>query len=428
MTDKSIVLPYGKKSLYAKLPDTAKITHLHVGLEKWHPEHSEAELVAAALENPIGSLRLSQLAQGKKKVVIISSDHTRPVPSRILMPALLKEIRMGNPDADITILIATGCHRKTSYEEMIEKYGESIVEKEHICVHDCDADDLVDYGLLPSGNPLLLNPLAASADLLVAEGFIEPHFFAGFSGGRKSVLPGICGRKTILYNHCAKNIADIHSVTGNLQNNPIHEDMVNASRKADLQFILNVVLGTKQDIIGAFAGDPEAAHQAGVEFEKKLCGCSALPADIVITSNGGYPLDQNIYQSVKGMSTAKQLCKKGGIIVLAAQCIDGHGGQYFYDTFSSCNSARQVSNDILSRTPEETEPDQWQSQIFADVLQWATVILVTEAPKTMVEALHMQWAPDLGTAISMALEISVEKNPSITCLPDAISAIIHPAS
>lgn len=423
MTGEVIRLPYGKSSVQACFPTPIHVNNLQTQASK-EPSLSGSGLVREALRMPIAGKRLCELAQGKKRVVIISSDHTRPVPSRILMPELLREIRQGNPLAEIVILVATGCHRAPTHEELLEKYGAEIVARETICIHDCDAEDLVDLGDLPSGNRLWLNNVAAHADLLIAEGFIEPHFFAGFSGGRKSVLPGICGRKTILRNHCAANIAHVRSVSGMLEGNPVHMDMLCAAKAAKLAFILNVVLGENGKIIGAFAGAPEETHQAGVAFAKTVFGCCAPLADIVVTSNGGYPLDQNIYQSVKGMSTAKQLCKKGGVIIMVAQCGDGHGGKEFFETFANDIPVEQIYRQILSRSPNQTKPDQWQSQIFAEVLQWATVILVSDAPKSMVEAMRMTWAGSLQQAIDLALQISNQKHPEVTCLPDAVSAIV----
>ena len=203
----------------------------------------QTELVEAALEAPIGSEPLEKLVQGKKKVVLIASDHTRPVPSKLIIPPMLQQLRQGNPDADITILIATGCHRGTTREELVQKFGEDIVQNEKIYIHDCDERDmLVNIGTLPSGSACEINRLAYEADLLVAEGFIEPHFFAGFSGGRKSVLPGIAGRSTVLGNHCSEFIAHPSARTGILENNPLHIDMLWAAKTAKLAFRENLSL------------------------------------------------------------------------------------------------------------------------------------------------------------------------------------------
>ena len=178
------------------------------------------------------------------------------------MPAMLDEIRKGNPDADITILIPTGCHRGTTKDELINKFGAEIVKNEKIYIHDCDDRDmLVNIGTLPSGGECEINKIAYEADLLLAEGFIEPHFFAGFSGGRKSVLPGIAGRTTVLANHCSEFIAHPKVRTGILDGNPIHKDMLWAANKAKLKYIVNVVLNGDKDIIYAVAGDTEKAHK-----------------------------------------------------------------------------------------------------------------------------------------------------------------------
>jgi len=204
---RELQFPYGKKHLKIDVEEKYLKGVLCSYLNEYVPEKGETELVREALEHPIGSVKLSELAKEKNKVVIIASDHTRPVPSRIIMPLMLEEIRKGNPDADITILIATGFHRLTSREELVSKFGEEIVEKEKIRVHDSTRDeDMVYLGKLPSGGDLLINRLAYEADLLCSEGFIEPHFFAGYSGGRKSVLPGVASRKRVLAKHCTRLI------------------------------------------------------------------------------------------------------------------------------------------------------------------------------------------------------------------------------
>ena len=204
--------------------------------------------------------------------MIIASDHTRPVPSKIIIPPLLEEIRSVNPSADITFLIAAGCHRDTKREELVDKFGEDIVNNETIVVHDCtDRENLVSLGILPSGGELYINRLAYEADLLISEGFIEPHFFAGFSGGRKSVLPGVAARESVLANHCSEFIAHPNARTGILKDNPIHEDMLWAAKRAKLAYIVNVVINEKKEAIYAVAGDVEKAHLAGCEFLYGLC-------------------------------------------------------------------------------------------------------------------------------------------------------------
>jgi len=235
--------PYGKGKLSLDLAEERINSILVSDVEEYHPKASEEEIVRDALAEPIASCNLRGLVKDKKSIVIISSDHTRPVPSHITMPILLEEIRKANPGIDITILVATGFHRASTEEELRDKYGDQIVDKEKIVVHDCkDDENMVKLGILPSGGELVLNKLAIESDLLIAEGFIEPHFFAGFSGGRKSVLPGIASKDTVLANHCSEFIAHSKSRTGILEGNPLHLDMLYAAEKAGLEFILNVVL------------------------------------------------------------------------------------------------------------------------------------------------------------------------------------------
>lgn len=421
-------LPFGKEKIKLELPEEqvagVLVSHAH----EYKAPKSEAELVADALANPIGSPKLSDLAKGKKNCVIISSDHTRPVPSHVIMPQLLAELRKGNPDIDITILIATGMHRATTKEELIAKYGKEIAEHEKFVIHVSRNDeDMVSIGTLPSGGDCRINKLAANADLLISEGFIEPHFFAGMSGGRKSVLPGIASKVTVLANHCSEFINSPHARTGILQGNPIHEDMLYAAKAAKLAFICNVVIDADKKVIAAFAGDREKAHYAGADFEMKLAGVKPVPADIVITTNGGYPLDQNIYQSVKGMTVAEATCKEGGVIIDVSSCSDGHGGEDFYNNLKNAESIQKAMDEILARGRNETVFDQWEAQILMRMLLKFTIIMVTEAPQQMVEDMHMKYAASVDDALAMAKEVLAKKgitDPKITVIPDGVSVIV----
>lgn len=421
-------LPFGKEKIKLELPEEqvagVLVSHAH----EYKAPKSEAELVADALANPIGSPKLSDLAKGKKNCVIISSDHTRPVPSHVIMPQLLAELRKGNPDIDITILIATGMHRATTKEELIAKYGKEIAEHEKFVIHVSRNDeDMVSIGTLPSGGDCRINKIAANADLLISEGFIEPHFFAGMSGGRKSVLPGIASKVTVLANHCSEFINSPKARTGILQGNPIHEDMLYAAKAAKLAFICNVVIDADKKVIAAFAGDREKAHYAGADFEMKLAGVKPVPADIVITTNGGYPLDQNIYQSVKGMTAAEATCKEGGVIIDVSSCSDGHGGEDFYNNLKNAESIQKAMDEILARGRNETVFDQWEAQILMRMLLKFTIIMVTEAPQQMVEDMHMKYAASVDDALAMAKEVLAKKgnkDPKITVIPDGVSVIV----
>ena len=417
---------YGAGTLPLEIPDGrlngVLLSHAH----DFKPQDSESGLVRRALENPIGTPRLCDLVKGKKNIVLLASDHTRPVPSKIIFPLLVEEIRRGNPDAKLTILVSTGCHRGTTKEELVAKFGSEVCNTYPILIHDCDASEVVKIGTLPSGGDLLVNKTAVDADLLIAEGFIEPHFFAGFSGGRKSVFPGVTNKMSVMANHCSAFIDDPASRTGILENNPIHKDMVYAAGVANLAFIVNVVIDSDKKVINAVAGHYDQAHLTGTRFVRDLAGVKALPADIVITTNGGYPLDQNLYQAVKSMTAAEATVKEGGVTIIAARCEDGHGGEVFYNTFRDEKDLNRMMGCFMARKAEETIPDQWQSQIFARVLLRSTVIMVTDAPRQMVEDLHMRWAPSLEDALKMADGILGHDKGSITAIPDGIGVIVLP--
>ena len=419
-------LPYAKTRLPLDLPDERVKAVLTSAAEEYVPAAGQSELVAAALAAPIGSPSVSELARGKKHVLIITSDHTRPVPSRITMPLYLAAIRKYNPEVRVTILIATGMHRPTTREELIAKLGEDIVAHEEIVVHDayCD-EDMTFKGILPSGGELWLNKLVDEVDFICSEGFIEPHFFAGFSGGRKSILPGVASRKTVLWNHNALFIANKMARAGNLTGNPIHEDMLFAAKAAGLAFILNVVINSDKEIIAAFAGDVEQAHRTGCELVAKMAQVAPVPADLVITTNGGYPLDQNLYQTVKGMTAAEACVNEGGVIIIASSCADGSGGDFFYHLLADAPSGEAAYRALNGVAPADTEFDQWEAQILARILTRCRVIVVsTDADKAMIRAMHMECVDTLQEAVALADNWLGGSKP-ITVIPDGIAVIVR---
>jgi len=421
-----ISIPYHRTRLEAVVDDARLAGVFTSALPPAVPD--EAACVAAALDAPIDSPRLEELAAGKRRIVIICSDHTRPVPSKVIIPQMLARLRRGNPDAEITLLVATGFHRLTTREELVNKFGEEIVARETIVVHDSSAaDDLVPAGTLPSGGALIVNRRVMEADLVVSEGFIEPHFFAGFSGGRKSVLPGVVSRTTVLANHCAEFIASPCARTGNLEGNPIHRDMTFAAETARLAFIVNVVIDGEKRIVHAVAGHFRAAHEAGCRWLKDICRVRVPVSDIVVTSNGGYPLDQNVYQSVKGMTAAEAVCRPGGVIVMAASCADGAGGESFRRHLAEATSPQEVLDAVAKVPRDRTEPDQWEYQILARVLATHTVILVSrDCDPALLRSMHLETAASLEEALARADEI-VGSAARIAVIPDGVSVIAEPA-
>jgi nickel-dependent lactate racemase len=279
-------------------------------------------------------------------------------------------------------------------------------------------------GILPSGGELWVDRVAAEADLLVSEGFIEPHFFAGFSGGRKSILPGIAGMTTVLANHCGEFIHSPKARTGILEGNPIHRDMVWAAQKIGLKFIVNVVINGDKKVMKAFAGDCLAAHAAGCEYLNGLCRIDVPMADIVITSNGGYPLDQNIYQSVKGMTAGEAAAKEGGVIVMSSSCSNGHGGEGFYKFMAEMPSAKALYEQLSAVPQEETKPDQWQAQILARVMAHHDVIvLCDECSRDLINKMGMHAVATPEEAMSLAFKLK-GKNATVAAIPDGVSVIV----
>ena len=384
---------------------------------------SGVEIVRAAMAEPIDSPRLRELARGKKNCVVIVSDHTRPVPSRDILPPMLEELRAGSPDIEVTLLVATGFHRPTSMKELEDKLGKEIMESCRVVVHDCrDGSSNVEIGTLPSGAPCVIDRLAVETELLVAEGFIEPHFFAGFSGGRKSVLPGVADQVTVLGNHCSRFIDSPFARTGVLDGNPIHEDMLAAAEMAKLAFIVNVVIDEEKKTVAAFAGNFRTAHRRGCDYMLDYFKVAPVPSEIVVTSNGGAPLDQNLYQCVKSMTAAEASCVEGGVIVLCAECADGHGGEGFYHALRDCESPAALYAEQMATPQDRTAADQWESQILARILMHHTVIFVTRPElKDMVEEMKMRWAPTLDDALAAARAMGKS---SLCFIPNGISVIV----
>ena len=418
-----ISIPYGKGQLLWEQPCDGLLTSR---VDELKSEKSGRELVEAAMEHPIGTPKLSELAAGKKTCTIIISDHTRPVPSRDILPPMLRQLREGNHDIQVTLLVATGFHRPTTAAELEAKLGQEIACREKIVVHDAfDAGSNVRIGILPSGAPLVIDRAAVETDLLISEGFIEPHFFAGFSGGRKSVLPGVCDKKTVLGNHCGQFIASPCARTGVLEGNPLHIDMVAAAEMAKLAFIVNVVIDEEKKTVAAFAGDFRKAHEAGVSFLRQYCEVKAVAADIVITSNGGAPLDQNIYQCVKGLTAAEATAREGAVLIICAELADGTGGEGFYTSLRDCESPAAHFAQCAATPQNETIPDQWESQILARILMKHRVIFVSrpEMETTLLE-MKLDYAPDLNTAVAMARQ-DKGQDASITLIPNGISVVIR---
>lgn len=420
---RTIPIPYYTSTLALHVEEENLKAVLTAKMHGFHAEKSQEQLVLDALEHPVGSPRLRTLAEGKRNIVIVTSDHTRAVPSKITLPLLLKEIRSGNPDADITILIATGLHRPTTEEEQRRMFGDEIVDHEKIAINNAFApEQFVELCTLPSGAVFQVNRLAAECDLLVTEGFVEPHFFAGFSGGRKSILPGICSERTVNENHSYKAVSHPRSNSGMLKDNPIHADMLCAAKAVNVQFIFNVALDGEKKIVAAWAGDLEKAHEAGVAFIRQWSQCPAVTGDIVVTSNGGYPLDQNLYQSPKAMATAEACAGEDGVIIMCCSCCDGMGGAHFGQLIQR-GTPDEIDRYLSSIPPEKTIPEQWCTQVCVRVLRKHPVILVTTfLSHDEVRKANMIPASTPDEALEIAYRLKGEQA-SVVVIPDGVSVL-----
>ncbi len=420
---RTIPIPYYTSTLALHVEEENLKAVLTAKMHGFHAEKSQEQLVLDALEHPVGSPRLRTLAEGKRKIVIVTSDHTRAVPSKITLPLLLKEIRSGNPDADITILIATGLHRPTTEEEQRRMFGDEIVDHEKIAINNAFApEQFVELCTLPSGAVFQVNRLAAECDLLVTEGFVEPHFFAGFSGGRKSILPGICSERTVNENHSYKAVSHPLSNSGMLKDNPIHADMLCAAKAVNVQFIFNVALDGEKKIVAAWAGDLEKAHEAGVAFIRQWSQCPVVTGDIVVTSNGGYPLDQNLYQSPKAMATAEACAGEDGVIIMCCSCCDGMGGAHFGQLIQR-GTPDEIDRYLSSIPPEKTIPEQWCTQVCVRVLRKHPVILVTTfLSHDEVRKANMIPASTPDEALEIAYRLKGEQA-SVVVIPDGVSVL-----
>jgi nickel-dependent lactate racemase len=337
-------IPYGKTEICARVP-----TRNYLGTidpkEKPGVKDVAAEF-QRALDAPIGTTRLSELAKPGQKVVIVVNDHTRSTPSYIIVPPVLDELnKAGVQDSDITVIFGCGTHRAPKPEEMKALVGEEVLKRVKTVSHDCRAQDLVYVGRTKAMTKVYLNKAFVEADLRVLTGDIELHYYAGYGGGRKSVLPAVSGEETIQHNHSM--MLHPKARTGVLEGNPIHEDMIEAARFAKVDFIVNIVTNSRGELVRAFAGDLEQAFYEGVKLVDEMYKVPIeRRADIVVVSPGGHPHDIDLYQSYKGVDDALEAVKRGGVIIWAAECPEGHGNEVFHDWMTKFKEPKDMESEI----------------------------------------------------------------------------------
>jgi lactate racemase len=366
-----IWIAFGKDGKTLNLPDSWDVQVVEPVFTPGLPDPHRA--LCTALESPIEEQGLAKLAHPGQKIGIIVNDISRATPTPAIVKAILTQLDP-IPVEDITIFNALGTHRENTDVELRRMIGDDLVDRYRIVQNNClDRTTQMCLGQTKRGNPVWINRELMACDLKILTGFIEPHFFAGFSGGGKAIMPGMAGLETILGNHSAVNIANPLATWGITTGNPIWEEVREAAQMAGRTFLVNVSLNRNKEITAVFAGNLEAAHQTGCEVVKKSAMVEVNRLfDIVVTSNSGYPLDLNLYQAVKGMSAAAQVVRPGGAILAAAECWDGipdHGlfGQLLRD-------AANVQT-LLStiKSPGFSKQDQWQAQILGQILLKAEV-------------------------------------------------------
>jgi len=366
-----IKLAYGKTGLPLELDDSLNVTVVEPTFVPALADPGSA--VRRALGEPVGSPPLRDLVRPGTRVGVVFSDITRPAPNPLLLGAVL-EVLDSVPGVEIVLFNALGTHRPNTEAELRGMVGDAVFERRRIVQNDTfDPATQVRVGMTSKGHETWLNAELMSCDLKVLTGFIEPHLFAGFSGGGKAIMPGMAGQRTVLGNHDAGMVGHPKAIWGVTHGNPIWEEVREVAGQAGRLFLLNVTLNRDKAVTGVFAGDLDRAHAAGCAFVKRSAMVPVpLPFDIVITTNSGYPLDINLYQSVKGMRAADQVVRPGGSIVIAASCWDGipeHGlyGKLLRET----RSPRELLDKI--RAPGFLEQDQWQAHIQALIQQKAAI-------------------------------------------------------
>ncbi len=338
-------LPYGKTEVCVRIPTRNFLSTIEP-VEKPSVQDARAE-IERALREPVGSNTLSDIVKPEHKVAIVVDDATRPAPSNLMVPPILDELnRKGVKDENITVIFGCGTHRAVTHEEAVKLLGEAVLNHVKVISHDCKSQDHIYTGKTRKhGTEVYLNRVFAEAQVKILTGDVCFHYYAGYGGGRKSVLPAVASEKTIKHNHAM--LLYPKAKTGVLEGNPVHEDMVEAAKLARVNFILNVVMNKEGEIVKAFAGDLEQAFYEGVGLVNEMYRVQVnRKADIVVVSPGGHPADVNLFQAYKGVDSALEVVKRGGVIILVAECPEGYGNQVFYDWMVKLKDLKAVEKRI----------------------------------------------------------------------------------
>jgi nickel-dependent lactate racemase len=396
-----IILAYGRSGLAVDFPDNAT-TVIEPRQAAALPDERQALL--AALEQPMGCPPLRQQLKPDARVCLTFTDITRATPNERLIPWLLEYVERWVQRENITLLNSLGTHRPNTPAELEQMLGREIVANYRIEHNDPENEAAhANLGRLGDGTPVLVSRHLLEADVRIITGFIEPHFFAGFSGGPKGIVPGAAHLRTVMSNHGPRNMSSPNATFGLTHGNPLWEELFQAARLAGPVFLCNVTLDTRRNITGIFAGDLAAAHRVGTEFVRREA-MQAVPRlfDVVVSSNSGYPLDMNLYQGVKGMAAGARILKPGGRLILACECSDGvPAGSSYEALLRGAASPAELLQQLAASTT--VRPDQWQVQIQAQIQQKAEVLLHSSLPTETVRAAHFTPCADIAAAVREGL-------------------------
>ena len=393
-------LPYGRTKVRLEVPEGSFLGTVEPKDVPGAPDPEEE--VLRALSEPIGTGTIDSLVGPGDKVVVTAEDHTRSAPSWLMVPMILDELnRAGVEDADITVLFACGTHRPVRPEEAERLLGPEVLKRVRVVSHDCNAPDHVYVGDTSFGNRVELDRLFAGADVRILTGDIDLHYYAGYGGGRKSVLPGVSSARTIQFNHAM--LLHPNAKMGVLEGNPVHEDMLEAAKLADVAFILNVVMNAEHEVVRAFAGDLEKAFMEGVKLVDEIYKVPIEEkADVVVVSCGGHPHDIDLYQAYKGIYTALEAVEDGGVIVAVAECPEGHGHKVFYEWMTRFKTLEEMEAEIRRRFVLGGH----KAYYLMKALEKAHIILVSAMPSSYVrDVFRLEPAKTAQEGLEKALEL-----------------------
>ncbi|MHB8767095.1 MAG: nickel-dependent lactate racemase family protein, partial [Deferrisomatales bacterium] len=400
-----VTLKYGTRGLDVDLPQTPGFLGV---LAPSEPEilADSAAAVAESLARPIASEPLARVARGRRSACVVVSDVTRPVPNTLLLPPLLATLEAEGIDRSrILILVATGMHRPSTDAERVRLVGPEVAGRYAVVDHLSKArDEMAEVGRIGGQVPALVNRRYLEAELKILTGFIEPHLWAGYSGGRKSILPGVSSLETLQFMHGPEMVAHPRCKYGVLEGNPFHEAGLEVMKLAGADFLVNVTLDTSKRVTGVFAGHPVEAHLAGCRFLARHCVRELeAPLDFVVTTNAGAPLDCNLYQTVKGITGAAVAVKPGGDVLIASQCLEGAGSPEYREILERVDSPRAFLNRIMAK--EFFIPDQWCAQETYQVIADKNVWIHTEGfTPAELERFHFRPVADVGAGIRALLD------------------------